>query len=254
MRRPLRNFAIYSFSVTLMAAYWCAALPLVAAALLFPAPRRRHWMRWLLLGFGQVTLRVAWRPFFPVRYTDLSGGGREPGIVVVNHRAASDGVLVAALGLNAVQTVNGWPLRIPLIGWGAALAGYLDITGWEYPAVRARAAEVIGMGDMVIAFPEGTRSESRRMNPFHSGIFQVALDLGVPVYMLCVSGNEFMPDRRFCFREFREVRMRLLAPIPAAEVRRCASAYALKRRVFRRMEEELSAMDAESDGGIAKAG
>ena len=85
------------------------------------------------------------------------------------------------------------------------------------------------------------------MNPFHSGIFQVAKDLEVPVYMLCIAGNEYMPDRKFRFREFRDLAIRLLEPVSKEEVCQSASAYVLKKKIFRRMEEELAEMDKELD-------
>ena len=245
MLLALGNIAIYTLTAVVTAVYWFLALLPAAVMPFLSVPRRRHFMRWLLLGYGKAVIFAAWRPFFRVRYADVSGGVRVPGVIVVNHRAATDGFLVAMAGLNVAQTVNSWPLRLPFFGFGAKLGGYFDITGWDMDAIRAHAAEVVGSGDMVISFPEGTRSESPRMNPFHSGIFRVAMELGVPVYMLCIAGNEFMPDRKFRFREFREVRMRLLPPIPAEEVRASASAYALKRRVYGRMEAELAAMDAE---------
>ena len=86
------------------------------------------------------------------------------------------------------------------------------------------------------------------MNTFHSGIFRLARELGVPVYMLCIAGNEFMPDRKFRFREFHEVTVHFLPAFSAEEVRACASAYVLKRKAFRRMEQELADMDRELDG------
>ena len=135
-------------------------------------------------------------------------------------------------------------MRLPLIGWGARLAGYLNITDWDYDTLRARAAEILRSGDMIVAFPEGTRSESRTMVPFRSGIFRVAVDLGLPVYMLCIAGNEYMPDRSFRFREFHDLLIRFLEPLPREEIRRCATAYVLKQKVFRRMTEELASMDA----------
>ena len=115
----------------------------------------------------------------------------------------------------------------------ARAAGYLDVTGWEYDFFRARANEVLTAGDWIIAYPEGTRSESRIMNPFHSGIFRVALELRLPVYMLCIAGNEFMPDRKFRFREFRDLSVRLTGPLGKEEVGQCATAYALGRTLAR---------------------
>ena len=167
--------------------------------------------------------------------------------MIVNHRSAIDAFLAALPRLIAAQTVNGWPLKVPVLGFFALAAGYLDVTGWNFDFFLARAKEVLASGDWIVAYPEGTRSESRAMNPFHSGIFRVALELKVPVYMLCVAGNEFMPDRKFRFREFRDLSVRLAGPLSAADVSRYATAYALKNKVFRIMSEELASMDAELD-------
>lgn len=241
----LRSIAIYSVTFVWTLIYWLwMPIPLVVIGCL-PAARRRHWMRVVILYFGRTVVRAAWRPFFRVDYQDRTGGVRTPGIVVANHRSAIDAFLVSMPKLSMAQTVNGWPLRLPFFGWGAKAAGYLNITEWDYETLKSRAAEVLGVGDMIVSYPEGTRSASRTMGPFRSGIFQVAMDMGLPVYMLCIAGNENMPDRKFRFHEFRDLKMRFLGPIPAEEVKSCATAYVLKKRVFRIMNGELASMDAE---------
>ena len=241
----LRSIAIYAATFLWALVFWPAmVLPLIIAGCL-PAEKRRHWVRVMLLVFGKVTVRIAWRPFFKVGYEDRTGGVREPGIVIANHRSAIDAFLVSMPNLSMAQTVNGWPLRVPVLGWVAKMAGYLNITEWDYETLKARSAGVLSTGDMIVSYPEGTRSESRTMNPFRSGIFRVARDMEVPVYMICIAGNEYMPDRKFKFREFRDLKVRFLSPIPAEEVRRCATAYVLKMKVFRIMNEELASMDAE---------
>ncbi len=243
----LRSIAIYLATFLWALVFWLAALPPVLAVSLLPAKRRRHCLRVILLWFGLSTVRFAWRPFFRVRFEDRSDGVRVPGIVVANHRSAIDGFLVSLPGLSMAQTVNDWPLRLPIIGHVARAAGYLNITNWDYETLRSRAAEVLASGDPIVSYPEGTRSESRRMNPFRSGIFHVAMEMNVPVYLLCIAGNEYMPDRKFRFREFRDLAIRFLGPLPPGELRQCATAYALKVKVFRRMTEELASLDAELD-------
>ena len=241
----LRSIAIYGATFLWAAIFWPAMLlPLIAAACL-PAERRRHWVRVLLLLFGRTTVRFVWRPFFRVDFQDRTGGERTPGIVAANHRAAIDAFLVSLPNLSMAQTVSGWPLRLPILGWMARFAGYLDITGWDYDTLKARAEGVLGIGDMIVAYPEGTRSGSRKMGPFRSGSFRLAMELGVPMYVLCIAGNERMPDRRFRFQEFRDLKVRFLGPFSADEVRGCTTAYVLKKKVFRLMEEELASMDAE---------
>ena len=243
----LRSIAIYSATLLWALIFWSVFLLPVLAAFLLPAAKRRHWMRKVLLFFGLSTVRFAWRPFFGISYEDRTGGFKGPGILVADHRSAIDAFLVSLPRRSVAQTVNGWPLKLPILGPVARSAGYLDITGWDHDTLRARIEEVFAAGDPIVSYPEGTRSESRKMNPFHSGIFRIAMELNVPVYMLCIAGNQYMPDRKFRFREFRNVKVRLLGPVTTDEIRQCASAYALKMKVFRRMTGELASMDAELD-------
>lgn len=243
----LRSFAIHGATLIYWVLFWLPLLLPMAFLPLFPPVRRRHIVRVFLLWFGLSMVKIVWRPFFRVYYRDDSQGFREPGIVVANHRAANDAFLVSLPRLSMAQTVNGWPFKLPVIGRVARWAGYLDITNWDRRTLIGRAREVLAAGDMIVSYPEGTRSESRVMNPFHSGIFQLAQELKLPLYMLCIAGNEHMPDRKFRYREFRPVSVRFLKPFTAGEVGDFPSAYALKRAVFQRMTEELADMDAELD-------
>ena len=243
----LRSFAIHFLTLIYWVLFWLPLLLPMAFLPLFPRVTRRHIVRVFLLWFGLSMVRIVWRPFFRVYYRDDSQGFREPGIVVANHRAANDAFFVSLPKLSMAQTVNGWPLKLPVIGWVARWAGYLDITNLDRDTLTKQAKEVLDAGDMIVSYPEGTRSESREMNVFHSGIFQLAQELKLPLYMLCIAGNEHMPDRKFRYREFRPVAVRLLKPLAAAEVAGFSSAYALKRAVFQRMTEELADMDAELD-------
>ena len=100
---------------------------------------------------------------------------------------------MALFGVEAVQIVNGWPMKLPFFGFNARLAGYLDSTKTtleEYPKLFK---SLIEKNVNIIAFPEGTRSGSRNMNSFHSGVFRLAMELGIPVYPCCIAGNERFP-------------------------------------------------------------
>ena len=243
----LRSTAVYLATFLWALIFWVTLLLPVLAVSFLPAAKRRHCMRVILLWFGLSTVRFAWRPFFRIRFEDRTVSVRKPGIVIANHRSAIDGFLVSLPKLSMAQTVNDWPLRLQVIGLVARAAGYLNITNWDYDTLRSRAEEVLASGDPIVSYPEGTRSESRTMGPFRSGIFHVAMDLKMPVYLLCIAGNEYMPDRKFRFREFRDLAVRFLGPLPEEEIRDCATAYALKMKVFRRMTEELASLDAELD-------
>ena len=245
----LRSVVVYISTLFWSLLFWAAALPAALFSIFLSRRARSALFRTLLGWFGLLTVRVAWGPFFKVCYEPLADGENEqtPCVYILNHRSAIDAFLVALLRSRCVQTVNGWPLRVPVLGSVAKLAGYLDITHWGYEELLKNAAEAVAGGDSIVAFPEGTRSESRNMNVFHSGVFRLAMDLKLPVNIMCIAGNEFMPDRQFRFRMFGKVLVRRIPGISADEVSQCSSAFVLKKMVFNKMKEELVRMDGQLD-------
>ena len=207
--------------MTLSALVFCiCALPFYLGLLAVCAFLRRSPaipVRRLIFRFGEFVLAGTLKGTIPVRFEDRSGDARpmERGIVVCNHRSASDPFLMAALPMarNCIQAVNRWPMRLPFFGHFARLAGYLDITRMTYEEIRRRTADCVASGGVVIAFPEGTRSGSRRMGQFHSAFFRVAHDLTCPIFPVAIAVNERAPDRRFRFCAGR-ILMRRLPAIP----------------------------------------
>lgn len=237
------SFLVYTSVFACLLAYVLAVFVPYAVVLLLPKRQRAHWMRFLTLHMGRFVIYGALHPFVRVRYEDASGGDRRPGFYVFNHRAASDAFLVAALGREVIQLVNGWPMRLPFFGFNARRCGYLDTTKTPLEAYPALIGELFRQGVSVVVFPEGTRSGSRQMNPFHSGIFKLAMDLKAPIYPCCIAGNERFPDRGFRFHRTREIRISCLPPVEPDAYAGIPSAYVLKRRVQSRIAEEAARLD-----------
>jgi len=237
------TFLVFTSVFLCIAVYVLAAVLPYAVILLLPRRLSAHWMRFLALNMGRVVIYVALRPFVRIRHEDHSGGGRQPGFYIFNHRAGSDAFLVATLGREGIQLVNGWPMRLPFFGFNARRCGYLDTTQTPLEAYPALIGDLFQQGVSVVAFPEGTRSGSRRMNPFHSGIFKLAMVLKAPIYPCCIAGNERFPDRRFRFHRTREIRISFLPPIMPEAYADIPSAYVLKKRVQARIAEEAARLD-----------
>lgn len=219
-------------------------VPYVITLLLPPRPRA-HFMRILTLYLGRVVIYGALRPFVRIRYADLATDATAPGIYVCNHRAATDAFLVAALGREAIQIVNGWPMKLPFFGFNARLNGYLDATRTAVEDYPRLTRELLDQNVSIIAFPEGTRSGSPQMNAFHSGIFQLARELQVPVYPVCIAGNERFPDRSFRFHSTRTILIRRLPPILPETYSQYPSAFVFKKRVHDLIATTTAEMDAE---------
>jgi len=178
--------------------------PLMAVCLLPFALIRSHLrgmelFRRAIYWYGKVIIFFAW-PLVRMRCRSLETSDFVPSIIICNHRSASDAFLMAnlpSIGIdpNTVQIVNIWPFRIPILGIGARAAGYLSINETSFEEFTARAVKLLNNGVSIISFPEGTRSGKREMGPFHSGIFRLALETGVPIIPCCISGNENIPHK-----------------------------------------------------------
>jgi 1-acyl-sn-glycerol-3-phosphate acyltransferase len=238
------SFLVYtSVFICLLVYVLAVALP-YAVVLLLPRRLSEHCMRALALHMGRLVIYGALRPFVRVRYKDASGGQR-PGFYVFNHRAATDAFLVAALGREAIQLVNGWPMRLPFFGFNARRCGYLDTTATPLEAYPALIGDLLRQGVSVIVFPEGTRSESRRMNAFHSGIFKLAMELKLPLYPCCIAGNEAFPDRSFKFHKTSRILVHRLPPVLPEDYANMPTAYVLKKHLHTLIAQETEKMDRE---------
>ena len=192
--------------------------------------------------YGRVMTSVPF-PFIRLRYEDCSGGGADGGCIFVsNHRAASDAFLMCVLPHEAVQVVNTWPFYIPVIGRFAKMAGYLNIKKMTPELFNERAESLLAEGVSIIFFPEGTRSGSREMGPFHGAAFRLALGSKAPIAPICIVGNENIPPKGSFLLRSGTIRVRRLPAIRWEEYRHF-SVFALKNRVRSIIESELSLME-----------
>jgi 1-acyl-sn-glycerol-3-phosphate acyltransferase len=163
-------------------------------------------------------------------------------LFVSNHRSFSDGFLMALLPEHGVQIVNLWPFRIPILGFFARGAGYLSIREMPFDEFVQRAGKLLEEGASIACFPEGTRSGSRRMGPFHGSVFRLALQSKTPIVPLCISGNESIPARGSLVLHPGIITVQRLQPIHP-EQHQDLSAFQFKTKVRATMARELAAMD-----------
>ena len=92
-------------------------------------------------------------------------------------------------------------------------------------------------------FPEGTRSGSRQVGPFHGAMFRLALELRVPLVPVCIVGNERTPAKGSWILEPATVRMRCLPEMAWNEFSHMTP-YQLKNHVRRLIQDEVDRMGA----------
>ena len=113
--------------------------------------------------------------------------------------------------------------KIPIFGAAMRGAGYISIDRSDQKSAfqsLARAAHLIRAGTSVMIFPEGTRSWDGNLQHFKKGGFVMAVDAGVPVVPIIITGTyDVMPKSRWRI-ERRPVSLEILEPIDTANYTR----------------------------------
>jgi 1-acyl-sn-glycerol-3-phosphate acyltransferase len=151
----------------------------------------RRWVSWILASCG-IHVEVE-----GMEHVDR----HHPQIFMCNHQSVVDiAAIIRTVPLPSFHFVAkrelGW---IPFFGWAlASSVGIMVDRGNRAKAVASlrRGAERIREGTNVIIFPEGTRSPSGTLGRFKSGGFHLAIQAGVPIVPVTVSGSQRITPKR----------------------------------------------------------
>jgi 1-acyl-sn-glycerol-3-phosphate acyltransferase len=170
----------------------------------------RQWVRWIFWTCG-VTVDVE-----GLENVDP----RRSYVYMSNHQSVLD---VGALALTIPTSWRFVAKReltwIPFFGWAIWLGGHVVIDrGRRAKAVASlrRAASRVREGTSVVIFPEGTRSETGAMRAFKSGGFHLALEAGVPILPVTISGSYQLTPKRSLRVESGHVKVVYGKPIETA--------------------------------------
>jgi 1-acyl-sn-glycerol-3-phosphate acyltransferase len=90
-------------------------------------------------------------------------------------------------------------MRVPFLGWHLSIAGHVPVDrgAGEHAIAETirRFVQVLRDGKPLLIFPEGTRSEDGRMQPFKNGGFYAAVRAGVPVVPVALNGTHRLMKR-----------------------------------------------------------
>jgi len=119
-------------------------------------------------------------------------------IFTPNHQSLIEVPLfVAYLGRNPAYLGKKEIFKYPVFGRGIRLIGAVPVDRSNSAAAvesAKLATENLRRGKSYVVYPEGTRSRDGRMLPFKKGAFMMAIDAGVPVVPITVSGaTRIMP-------------------------------------------------------------
>jgi 1-acyl-sn-glycerol-3-phosphate acyltransferase len=119
-------------------------------------------------------------------------------IFTPNHQSLIEVPLfVTYLGRNPAYLAKKEVFKYPIFGYGIGLMGVVPVDRSNSPAAvesARQATENLRRGKSYVVYPEGTRSPDGRLLPFKKGAFMMAIDAGVPVVPVTISGaTRIMP-------------------------------------------------------------
>ena len=222
-------------TATIVFAVWASATFFA----LLPIDRRRaEWLiRRSISRYGQFITHCGW-PLATVKYVDFAPHEQPPFVFIANHRSSSDPFLMSVLPVEAVQVLNIWPQRIPLVGFLSTMAGYLKVRQIPLEEFMTLGSRLLEQGVSIIAFPEGTRSGSRQMGQFHGVAFRLAQRTGAKICPLAISGNEAHAAAPVAAAASGPDRDRQAA-VSVAQDYQDVNPYVLKNRVRRTIQDYL---------------
>jgi len=117
----------------------------------------------------------------------------DPCIFIANHQSMVDvWVMLSLVPPNTRFVAKQELFRIPVLGSALANTGCIAINrGNRTEAIRSLrvAAERIRAGRSVVLYPEGTRSRDGILQPFKKGAFHLAVQAGVPIVAVAITGS-----------------------------------------------------------------
>ena len=178
-------------------------------------------------------------------YTRMSIDGREHvprtgGFVLAPvHRSYVDTPIACCVTRRRLRYMGKDSLwRNRAFGWLlSALGGFPVTRGTADREALRRCIEVLGMGEVLVLYPEGERKDGPIVQPLFDGAAYVAAKAGVPILPVGIGGSDRVMPRGSRFAYPRKVHVVIGPPIPAP----IAAGERLPRTMLKEHSDRLTA-------------
>jgi 1-acyl-sn-glycerol-3-phosphate acyltransferase len=143
-------------------------------------------------------------------------------VLAANHQSIYDiPILFATLPLQLRIPAKASLGNLPFLGWHLRRTGHLLVNRRNPGAdIVAKMRRLVSESHSLIVFPEGTRSVDGRVGRFKKGSFVVAIDAGLPIVPVSVSGSRHVMKKGRLMVCPGEVRVTVHDPVPTQGVTR----------------------------------
>jgi len=141
----------------------------------------------------------------------------KPAMLIANHSSFLDILAMGSLHSQCIYLVKDHVYNSPTIGSAAKLHGAYPVSGGIENG-EAFLKQKVEQGFSIIAFPEGARSTSNKINRFHKGAFYLAEKLELDILPVLIHGcSEVSPKNSFVIRD-GSITVELLPRIPSDDL------------------------------------
>ena len=161
-------------------------------------------------------------------------------IFAANHISNVDPIaFVPAIPRRVSVLLKSELFRIPILSTAMRLAKFVPVDRADKEAAVASVNVALGVlkeGLSLAVYPEGTRSPDGRLKPFKKGTFALAIEAGVPIVPVSISGAQHLMRKGEWTMRPGEIVVRFGPPVDASQ-------YTMERRMelLARVEELVAA-------------
>ncbi|MEO9891953.1 MMPL family transporter [Aurantibacter sp.] len=160
-------------------------------------------MKWYHKAMSNLLKSVLYsNPFVKKKVINESSETFEkPAMIIANHASALDSLTIGMLHPKIIFLVNDWVYNSPVFRFAARLAEFYPVSEGIEKSV-SHLQKKIDQGYSLMAFPEGTRSETNKIRRWHKGAFYLADQLKLDIVPILIHGNsEVQPKGSIVIRD-----------------------------------------------------
>lgn len=166
---------------------------------------------------------VLWFLLVPIKVTGKKNvNPKQSYVFVANHQSMLDVFAVYGWLPNNFKWLMKKEIRkVPFVGTACAVAGHIFVDR-SNPRAAIKSMDNIKKelvdGISTVIFPEGTRTKTGEIGRFKQGAFKIAMDMGLPVVPISLSGfYEAMPRKQLFVSPYSKLTIHIGEPIDISQ-------------------------------------
>lgn len=187
--KQLLSVVIWAFGIFLTILLYLAVLFFVIT--LYPLDKKRKVAHAQCYWWSDILTRF--NPYWNIRTRGLENiDKKKTYVIVANHESLVDIIILYRIKTQFKWVAKESLFKVPFVGWCLSLTKHIKLERGEFSSIKKVyriAAQWLRKDMSVLFFPEGTRSETGRMNEFQNGAFKLAIKEKRPVLPIRLTGT-----------------------------------------------------------------